>query len=494
MLSSVANANASHDTDTHALTVTRDDPEGAVPPSPVQEEEEEQFVTPPGSPVRSLAALPLANRSRHPSPVRHESRPGVILRDDGPVPLPLGNPTRSDPHSRLARTPTVTPRPSVGALHTFAPSNPSPLSNRSFERQAEISPPPITTLTTAENMAAPRRDTVVSIGDTESLIELYVSSLGPTSTIPAAGSVTQATTTATSDPACRPPTPTNGPDSNQHHYPGRPLPHPPGASQSCPVRPVLLDLFLAGNIPVGLPPYTEVEPGEQRSERAFSSPSQPKQNSCAICLPSPPLFNQLAGGYIAPPIPPPGLLAMLEDDVMSEPSSPGSTYEMPSSPSVPLAMQREFTSLEALETRSDDYDSDGDGNVAFSTTGSNRENMLLVQSIRGSARQASTTKTAAAATETGTTTVVGVQYSMNGAQLGQVQVARRRVTTSGRVKLKLVLLGTTVDRCVMCKTQFRDNDRAALGTRCQHAFHERCAGSWLSRGIRTCPICGTLFD
>jgi hypothetical protein len=372
MLSNVANANVDHDTDTHAITVTRDDPEGAVPPSPVQEEEEERFVTPPGSPVRSLAALPLANRSRHPSPVRHESRPGVSLRDDGPVPLPLGNSTRSDPHLRLARTPTITPRPSVNALHTFAPSNPSPLSNQSFERQAAISSSPTTTLSTIENMAAPRRDTVVSIGDTESLIELYVSSPGPTNTIPAASSVTRATA-ATSDPARRAPTPTNDADSNQHHYPGRPLPHPPGGSQSGPVRPVLLDLFLAGNIPAGLPPYTEAEPEEQRSASAFSWQSQPKQNPCAICLPSPPLFNQPGGGYIPPPIPPPGLLAMLDDDVMSEPSSPGSTYEMPSSPSVPLAMQREFTSLEALETRSDDYDSDDDGNMAVTSTGSNRE-------------------------------------------------------------------------------------------------------------------------
>jgi hypothetical protein len=45
-----------------------------------------------------------------------------------------------------------------------------------------------------------------------------------------------------------------------HHYPGRPLPHPPGASQSGPVRPVLIDAFLGGgNIPGGLPPYEEIE-------------------------------------------------------------------------------------------------------------------------------------------------------------------------------------------------------------------------------------------
>ncbi|KAH9976910.1 hypothetical protein BJV74DRAFT_781521 [Russula compacta] len=87
------------------------------------------------------------------------------------------------------------------------------------------------------------------------------------------------------------------------------------------------------------------------------------------------------------------------------------------------------------------------------------------------------------------------QYSANGAQLGSIQIVRRRVTRNGRVKLKLVLLGTTVDRCVICKTQFRDHESAALGTRCQHAFHERCAaGSWLSRGNRTCLTCGIPFD
>jgi hypothetical protein len=370
--SSIASANFDHDADSPAITIVRDDQEsihGTVPPSPVQEEEEEHFVTPPGSPIRGLAALPLATRSRHPSPVRHEGRSGVTLRDDGPV--PLGSPTRSDPHSRAAHAPTITPRPSVGALHAFAPSNPSPLSNQSFERQAAIPTPSTTALSTIENIAAPRRDTVVSIGDTESLIELYVHSSGPATAIPTTGSVMHATAATTSEAGQR--APANGADPKQYHYPGRPLPHPPGASQSGPVRPVLLNMFLAGNVPAGLPPYTEVEPGKQQSASALSSQSQPKKVPCAICLPPSPLVGRPEGGYIPPPIPPPGLLAMLDDDVVSEPSSPGSTYEMSFSPPVPPAMQREFTSFEALETRRDDYMGDGDGSMAVTTTGSNRE-------------------------------------------------------------------------------------------------------------------------
>jgi len=75
----------------------------------------------------------------------------------------------------------------------------------------------------------------------------------------------------------------------------------------------------------------------------------------------------------------------------------------------------------------------------------------------------------ATATTSMTTHMTGAQYSVNGAQLGRIQMVRRRVTRSGRVKLKLVLLGATVDRCVICKMQFRDNESAALGTRCEHA-------------------------
>jgi hypothetical protein len=147
-------------------------------------------------------------------------------------------------------------------------------------------------------------------------------------------------------------------------------------------------------------------------------------------------------------------------------------------------MQRELTSLEALETRGDDYDGDDNENVAVTITGSNREaghlpsalapycvadprKSTMTESVSGTEYQGLRAPgIAAPATGTGTP-VAGVQYSR--AQLGQVQVVRRRVSRSGRMELKLVLLGTTVDRCVVCKMRFLDNDNAALGTRCQHA-------------------------
>ncbi|KAI0291169.1 hypothetical protein B0F90DRAFT_405898 [Multifurca ochricompacta] len=62
---------------TPVTPVARDNQEsilGALPPSLVQEDEEEQFVTPPGSPGDNLMALPLTTiSSRRPSPVARQS-------------------------------------------------------------------------------------------------------------------------------------------------------------------------------------------------------------------------------------------------------------------------------------------------------------------------------------------------------------------------------------------------------------------------------------
>jgi hypothetical protein len=124
---------------------------------------------------------------------------------------------------------------------------------------------------------------------------------------------------------------------------------------------------------------------------------------------------------------------MLDDDVTSEPSFMGSTYEMPSSPSVPLAVQRAFTSLKALETRSDDYGGDGDGNVLDITMGSNHKvchlpsalapyrvadprTSTMAEHVSGTEYQGLCVPgMSATAAGMGTAPVVGVQYSMNGA-------------------------------------------------------------------------------
>ncbi|KAI1785074.1 hypothetical protein LXA43DRAFT_856555, partial [Ganoderma leucocontextum] len=71
---------------------------------------------------------------------------------------------------------------------------------------------------------------------------------------------------------------------------------------------------------------------------------------------------------------------------------------------------------------------------------------------------------------------------------GKIEVARRRVLKDGRVKLKLSLLGVAVDRCGVCMSQFRRDERAALTPVCKHSFHEACLQKWL-RESRVCPIC-----
>ncbi|KAF8343076.1 uncharacterized protein EI90DRAFT_2902928 [Cantharellus anzutake] len=70
-----------------------------------------------------------------------------------------------------------------------------------------------------------------------------------------------------------------------------------------------------------------------------------------------------------------------------------------------------------------------------------------------------------------------------------VEVERRRVTKDGRVKLKLSLMGVSVDRCGVCLSQFKKKDQGVL-LPCQHAFHIKCVHTWLLHNM-TCPSCRT---
>ncbi|KAK7054395.1 hypothetical protein VNI00_003589 [Paramarasmius palmivorus] len=72
---------------------------------------------------------------------------------------------------------------------------------------------------------------------------------------------------------------------------------------------------------------------------------------------------------------------------------------------------------------------------------------------------------------------------------GQVSIERRRVTKDGRVKVKMVLLDTAVDKCGICLTQFKERDLAVISP-CRHTFHEACMKQWMVRS-KTCPMCRT---
>ncbi|KAI0346695.1 hypothetical protein BDW22DRAFT_1323536 [Trametopsis cervina] len=71
---------------------------------------------------------------------------------------------------------------------------------------------------------------------------------------------------------------------------------------------------------------------------------------------------------------------------------------------------------------------------------------------------------------------------------GRVKVERRRQTKNGRVKLKLTLMGVSVDKCSICLSQFKDAEVACFGAHCQHAFHEYCLERW-SAVNPSCPLC-----
>ncbi|KAF9446475.1 hypothetical protein P691DRAFT_673505, partial [Macrolepiota fuliginosa MF-IS2] len=71
---------------------------------------------------------------------------------------------------------------------------------------------------------------------------------------------------------------------------------------------------------------------------------------------------------------------------------------------------------------------------------------------------------------------------------GRVEVERRRVTSDGRLKLKLSVLGVAVNQCGICISQFKENQHASMSSLCRHVFHENCLRQWLVRS-RTCPLC-----
>ncbi|KZV98095.1 hypothetical protein EXIGLDRAFT_832372 [Exidia glandulosa HHB12029] len=71
---------------------------------------------------------------------------------------------------------------------------------------------------------------------------------------------------------------------------------------------------------------------------------------------------------------------------------------------------------------------------------------------------------------------------------GTIEISRRRVTKDGRVKLKLALLGASVERCGACLAQFREAEKAIVIQPCGHASHSSCAKKWFLQSA-TCPLC-----
>ena len=72
--------------------------------------------------------------------------------------------------------------------------------------------------------------------------------------------------------------------------------------------------------------------------------------------------------------------------------------------------------------------------------------------------------------------------------VGMIECDSRRVTREGKIKQKLSCVGVRVDKCPICLTQFRENQRAVILDQCGHVLHEQCAKG-LFRVDRRCPVC-----
>ncbi|WWC92155.1 uncharacterized protein L201_007109 [Kwoniella dendrophila CBS 6074] len=72
--------------------------------------------------------------------------------------------------------------------------------------------------------------------------------------------------------------------------------------------------------------------------------------------------------------------------------------------------------------------------------------------------------------------------------VGLIQIDSKRITTKGKVKLKLSLLGLRVIKCSICLSQFKQNEKAIMLPNCSHVGHESCAIRWFKEK-NNCWVC-----
>ncbi|CEL58205.1 hypothetical protein RSOLAG1IB_02950 [Rhizoctonia solani AG-1 IB] len=134
------------------------------------------------------------------------------------------------------------------------------------------------------------------------------------------------------------------------------------------------------------------------------------------------------------------------------------------SPPAHLADDFEYTDLDLLISRLEENES--------SRQGANYEQFLTVGEVLGPAHPPAPRP----------------DLDLN---VGLIEIQRRRVMKDGRVKLKLSLMGVSVDKCGICLTQFKNNESAVL-LPCLHSFHTNCIMSWFVRqDAPACPHCRT---
>ncbi|VDC04708.1 unnamed protein product [Peniophora sp. CBMAI 1063] len=456
-----------------------------APPSPSR-------AMPPSRPYAPVRPSPLAQ-----PPVPAESPPNANV-DSSTLILRVPVPPRSDSSSATVRAPAASPSPVWTPLQ-------SPMSSTAGDTDYA---------TAGDGETDVRESRGVDMERTESLIDLYDHSPEPSSAdvndgdvhmemnlprlpedlpppdlpLPAptarAAAWTSLLPSQTSIPSAAITPPALPPAREDHHPAGRrPLPLPPGGGSRQPMIPPIpfsrpttpretSELAVSAASTPGVTPRTHLVPSSARiapstrpalgtsasDPQGLSSPSsvrlaRPHQPQSRPSTPSlreraAPVARVAEHAHTVTPLPPPGSNTSATVSRAPTPASAASTAEL--------------SELDILLSRLD---------TADGRAGENYEDLLRVADILGPARPARHPGSAV----------------MN-ARRGEVKCTRRRVTKDGRTKLKLELLGTSVDKCGICLAQMRDGEAGTRAEECRHAFHEKCLRRWLTqRG--TCPNC-----
>ncbi|KAF9459700.1 hypothetical protein BDZ94DRAFT_1002213 [Collybia nuda] len=261
----------------------------------------------------------------------------------------------------------------------------------------------------------------------------------------------------------------SGASLSKRHYPGRPLPRPPGAT-----RP-LVDSTYAGNgdcdefridvqCPEGL--LIDLDDTSLIEHSGCSTPQTDRSQVYTHTTPSGASSVEFLGSTTDSTLP-----SHYE----------GSTVSTPVASLPPTAQYSEFTDLDMLVSRLNEEQRNG----------SDYDALVMLSEFIG---PASPVRTAPGTLPTSSTPRAPVTPGPNDnvPLIGSIEVERRRVTKDGRTKLKLLLIDASVDKCGICHVQFKGNEMARLGSLCRHAFHDKCLSRWLVRS-RTCPMCRAKF-
>ncbi|RDB27794.1 hypothetical protein Hypma_002152 [Hypsizygus marmoreus] len=476
-----------NDTTIPRQSVDHNHPVQAVPPDAEQRPTSQN----------TQAPHPLSLRDRKAPPVPFVTRP--VRRPAPPppppvVPPPLG-PILTSVRTRKVNSPSPPPPPPPPKPHALSPS---PLSNETWHSEDEstsilqravttplpstpIDPTPqqaptVPITPTPENPPQPVYQSP-SIPDTfpnDERMPMQISftnladSIGPTMPGHLPDSVSLSTLVS----------PEEFSPTARHHYPGRPLPRPPGTTRT------LVDSTYAGNedlqvnrddylrtiCPEGLLIDLDDDSLPDNSAGNVEPPSSTDGPDSSQMIPVSATASASSVEFLG------STVDNSEQDV--------STLETPTAQSPAPATYSEVTDLDVLVSRLDEGQQNG----------TNYDALLMLSEFIGPAstnRAASQTRHSPPPPSPEHTTRTNPSIP-NVALLGNVEVERRRTTKDGRVKLKLMLLDASVDRCGICLMQFRNGELARLGTACRHAFHEKCLGRWLVRS-KTCPMCRVPF-